>query len=266
MPNVDANKCQYNLICDVLLVLIILANIGSYLIMLLLLFKDPCGLIFLGSLIPKEYFTPLIKFLVIVYHAYLLLVGHAAVCMFAPAVIMYAYYLAPFYLRELRVGLVKYRTDPSLRTTCNIQVMIRALQLLHEHTLNFLGIWLVIGNGYFMYTVIFCSAVLMCYWSELLPIPKVMLCGICLIFLGFWLFLLELGRYFFVKGAKTMRSWKVCKWGSNTKQMIKFQKSCRPILLSWGTQFVIRRATVLNFLRGIVRGTFRTLIVMKKQI
>lgn len=265
MPDFNPNKSRYNLFIDVFLFLVGCITVGSFIIMELLLLYDPCGITFLGSLVPPQHFNFITRMGVIVYHTYLLIVAHFAVCSIVMAVIVYGYYITPFYLRELRMSRPKYTTENRLRTIPNIQIMFRGLQILHSHAMKVLGLLLLMVNGYAMFTTMFCNAVLILYSSRLSLMSRVQLTMMCFSMLLYWLFVLELGRYFFAKGSKTIGSWKGNKWGNDNKQMKKFQRSCKPILICCGSEFVIRRATVLVFLRGVVRGTFRSLLLIGKK-
>jgi len=76
---------------------------------------------------------------------------------------------------------------------------------------------------------------------------------------------LEFGRFLFCRGTKVIKSWKVDEknYQGESKVMKKFARSCKPIVLSYGKQFVVGRVSVLVFFRGIVRGTFRALLATK---
>lgn len=266
MPDHIPNKSFRNLVLEILLVGLGAGCCGSFLILMFLLIYDPSGMIFLGSLVPPERFTLLIRLIIIIYHSWLIAVAHIGVCAFASGVLIYAYYITPFYLWELKLGRKKYHTSNDLRTLANIQLMFRATQILHTNCLYVIGILILLLNGYTMYTVMFCNAVLMRYWSALMPVSRFQLCAMSVTLLYFWTFVLELGRFFFAKGSKTIGSWKGNKWGSSgsNKEMKKFLRSCRPIVISYESKFVIRRSTLLIFLRGVVRGMFRMLMLLRK--
>lgn len=264
MPNLVPNRSKFNVIFEIFLFLMGGAGVISYKLATLLLMRDPRRLPFVGSLIPTEYYTKSTKFAIVIYQSYVLLVTHVALFMLATATVIYAFYVAPFYLLELKLGRLKYKTDNRLRNYANIQIMFRALQILHDQAMSLFGPLLLVSNGYVMYTVIFSSSVLIRYWPTLSLLARSFLGGLCVLFLCFWVFVLEMGRFFCTNGTKTLGSWRKASWGSNKKEMVRFCRSCKPILICYESQFVVRRLTMLKFLQGVIRGTLRSLLLLSK--
>lgn len=265
MPNLNPDKNHHNVVLEGCLTVFGTACFLSNAFCISFLIYDPRGVIFLGELIPEKYFYLSVKLMVILYHSYLLLVVHMSILLIGGAALVYAFYTVPIYVRELRLGQRKYFTLPSLRTPENVRHVYRTLQVLQANILAVFGVFLVLNNAQCMITSLYANFVLIRYWSALETMSKGQLCTWSVLVTGYWCVILEIGRFFFERGTKVQGSWRGDKWGSRFEnlQMKKFRLSCKPILLRYGTQFVIRRANVLVFMRGITRGTFRALLATK---
>lgn len=68
-------------------------------------------------------------------------------------------------------------------------------------------------------------------------------------------------------GVKALDSWKYHQWSNSYQKRLsgKFQKSCKPMQLSYGKTYVITRLTicVLKYLRGLCRGILKALLACK---
>jgi len=238
----------------------------SYFLFTSLLVYDPTIAIFLGDLIPTQYFTFPTKTLVILFHGYLLLVAHVGILLVGESIIVYGCYITPIIILELSIGRSSYRMHESIRNFSNIQIVYRSLQVLHANALSITGIYIVISNALFMVTSVYCNFVLIRYWNRLEMLSKGQLLIWSFLFIGAWAFVMELGRFLFAKGSKSLRSWNGDKWGNvrENKLMKKFCRSCKPIAVCNGRQFVIGRVSILVFFRGVTRGTFRALLTTTK--
>lgn len=229
---------------------------------------DPGGVIFFGGFIPRAYLKSWISFLIICFHSYMIAVYFSGVSALGAMIIGYMFYLYLLISRELRMGTnVKYLCDSSFRISQNVRLVYRAIQVLGQHLLLTCscGLYILGCNALFIKTSIYLTFVLLRYWSELKLITKVpMLIGDILA-VGWWTFVLELGCLYFVAGKRTLMSWNRHNWGfqEQNRLMRKFQRSSKPILLCYGTQFVIGPLSVLRFYRCVIRGTFRVLLATK---
>lgn len=79
-----------------------------------------------------------------------------------------------------------------------------------------------------------------------------------------WAWILEICGRYNAESKKTLDSWKFLehRGKEEKKLMSKVRKSCRPFSFGEKGIFVIKRMTVLKFLRGIVKGTFRALLTL----
>ncbi len=46
--------------------------------------------------------------------------------------------------------------------------------------------------------------------------------------------------------------------------MDKFRKSCKPVMIRYERTYIIRRITVLRYSRGLLKGIFRTVLILRK--
>jgi len=239
-----------------------------YVLILTILIYDPRGAVFLGDLIPQKYFYFPVKLLVIFFHAYILLSIHTGSVAVGTATAIYSFYFAPILIRELRIGKSRnfYKMSAKLRRPKNIRHVYRSLQIIQANIFSFLGRFLFMCHGNFLVSTLFLNFVLIRYWGQLQIVTKIQFLIWTYVLMTFWACVLELGRFLLTKGNKTLRSWKGGKWKSatNNNLMKKFLRSCKPIVLSYGKQFVVGRVSVLAFFRGNMRGTCRALLTTKK--
>lgn len=82
-----------------------------------------------------------------------------------------------------------------------------------------------------------------------------------------WCLTLKFGGLFREKSKETLKSWKMFRGkggtGKGGKYLRKLSKSCRPLFLGTEGYFIMGRLSILKFLRGIVKGTFRMLLTIK---
>lgn len=226
---------------------------------------DVDGVTNLAILFPAgKIFTP-IKCVYILIHLYMLAIVFLACNLMVAYTITYCYYITIFYTIELRLGQKPsiYRTVSKLRDKPeNLCLTYRAFQVLNQYLLEFFGPILLITHGGMMYMTCICNVVLLRYWDYMEPLAKAPVITGGLVCVLAWTFVLEFGRLLFSKGTKVISSWSKKDWKNvhASKLMKTFQKSCKPLVLAYGSSFVIKKLTMLNFYKGISRGTMRLLL------
>lgn len=269
MPQFHPNRAKINKVIETLLLLFFLCMSILDIFLCLLTIAFPRGPTTINIVIPKQYFNSLLKVASILIHCYAITMAVTNVAILGGSIMVYLIYCSLFLTRELRVGRARYRTSDCLRQPENIILVYRSFQVLHENCMCFLGIFLVCCNAIFMMSAISINFVLLRYWQVMHVTSKAPLSLGTVLLMGFWSILLELGKTFFVRGTKVILSWKRhTVWNSNprrNKEMRKFAKSCKPILVSYGRQFVVGRVSVINFFRGVVRGTQRALLTTSRK-
>ncbi len=78
--------------------------------------------------------------------------------------------------------------------------------------------------------------------------------------------MLEISGRIHEDAKKTIKSWKNIEFSSlhERKYMSRFRKCCRPLKLGIEGTFTIKRLSVLKFMRAIIKGTFRALVIGHK--
>lgn len=267
-PEYNPNRCTSTYVLEGMISFITLLYFGLFCQFSMFVFVDPQSVIHVGKLIPKEYFYLPIRLCVIIFHVYLYLVICVNNYISVYAGVIYGFYVTLVFTQELRLNRPKgkYITVDTLRKKAhNLQMVFRSFQVLHSNTISFLGLYLLLFYGAFMLAAVYINFVLIHYWGVLHLMSKALLLMVAFLVMGFWTSILELGKLYFVRGNKLLNSWKGTRWGSahETKTMNRFRVSCKPIVISYGNQFVIRRVSILLYFRGVVRGTFRTLLTMR---
>lgn len=81
----------------------------------------------------------------------------------------------------------------------------------------------------------------------------------------FWGVILIMGGGLYLNGNNLLLSWKYhSNWPDKFQKEVfhKFRRSCRPFVLNYGRWYVIKRLTVLKFVRSLCRGIFKALLAL----
>ncbi|CAL8146787.1 unnamed protein product [Orchesella dallaii] len=223
---------------------------------------------YVGSLIAEQDLNiPLVYFTLVFGYFTGLVFMFTLVGLQVNVMMTYTYVMAIVLLPEFRTGRQqsKYESVNTLRTFQKLPLQYRCLQLLHSAYLN-VGACLIVplqalGTNH----ILFCNFTLITKWENMKDFNKFMLITWSVVGMVFIAGLLDCAGKLCSIGEKTLVSWKFHDWGSpwRNKHMAKFRKSCKPIRVHYGNSYTIRKVTVLKFLRGIVRGTFRSLLTLK---
>lgn len=218
----------------------------------------PRGPLTIGYLIPELYFTFPVKLGVIISHCYFVTILVTNIVVHSFCTFIYLAYFTVIITKELNLRKRRYKSDSSLRSPSHLRHIFRSFQFLHQHASSFLGVFVLVGSGEFMISIIYTSFVLIRYGGMLHTSIYCCLLLVIMLLLLTWTILLELGREFYRRGNHVLVSWQ--KEQGWSKDMKKFVRSCKPILICYGKQYVLGPSCVLNFYRGIVRGTQRALL------
>lgn len=247
-----------------LILCIVSSGFLALLCILLVLFK-PQSLIFVGQLIPSKYFYFPVAFVVVLYHSYLMIALCTSSCIIGCVTLAYCFFVV-LITRELSIGRRSYHSVGTLRSASNTVHVYRCLQILHKNVFYLCGPYLAAVNAIMMMNSIFVNFALIRYWGCLELLTKLTLIFLNISNVTFYYLMLQLGCLFYVGAAKMLRSWKHHKWSQSKFEchvMKAFQRSCRPILLSWENNFVLGRLSIFIYGRSVVKGTFRALLATK---
>ncbi|CAL8132165.1 unnamed protein product [Orchesella dallaii] len=267
MPDYDPETATSSKLLEFLMVSVISNMMGTSLLLSLVFIIFPQVPVCFGNVIPPEFFTLPVRIVHTLYYVQMSTVIYANFAAVAAMIITYMFLMVPFMVNEFRMkGVKKYRTVGGFRTARNIMLEYRSIQILHLTFMNVIGNVLVPFHFVIMKLVLFCNVVVILYHNEMYPAVAAMLGIWSILCTVFWCVTLALGGYVFSKSLETTRSWKNWKWKSRFDGVImtKFRKSCKPFMINYGNMYVIKRRSILKFMKGLTRGTFRVLLAIKK--
>lgn len=262
-PDLNPDKSKTIILLNVALAVCILSSIFNLCSCIVLVVLKPRSIIFIGQLIPPEYFYFPVALTVILYHAYIMIILFLSGITVAFGTIVCCFYII-LVIKELCIGKRFYLSGNNLRSANNIVHAYRCLQVLHRNAMSLFGPYLAAFNGIMMMSAIYVNFVLLRYWEILEPLTMTALITFNLLIITVYSLVLQLGCMFCIGSIRMLRSWKRHKWSEckfECRVMKAFQRSCRPILLSWENYFVLGRLSLVIYGRGVVRGTFRALVL-----
>ncbi|CAL8072491.1 unnamed protein product [Orchesella dallaii] len=183
------------------------------------------------------------------------------------AILTYVAFLVPIQSKEFRVDNIHgQKSNDKLRTAKYLPKTYRCFELLTNFQNITLSQYLIPCQTAIMYLILFCNTMLIRRWEKLNAALRVSLILLSVLAMFLWGLVLKVFGRMDVWSQKTLKSWKDHNWGSvrDNKYMRKFRKSCRPLRIGYGRCYIIRPLSVLKFLKGISRGTFRALLLAMK--
>ncbi len=266
MPAFDPESSKLNKNMEILIYAFSTSVLFTFLCGIALLIYDPTSVVFFGALVPSQYYSYFpVGTIVIVYHTFYLFLTCFNLIYTIVIFGIFVLYVTVFLTKEMNMSRNRYKTLDILREPENLRIVYRAFQVLFANMICFLGPFISLAHGFCVIGPIFCNFLLIRYWGNLEPVNKLFVVLLAIILFSFWTFVLQLGKYLFVRGNKILGSWKRKRWGNEIerKVMKRFHKSCRLILIRCGNQLVFVRITQFNFVKAILRGTFRSLLTSK---
>lgn len=235
--------------------------------LILLTVYDPQQPPFWGYLVPNKYFILPVRLAVCVYHISNIFYLCHGLSLSCSLLIIYNFFIPYILGKEMRVGRRKscYKADDEIRKADNLRLVFRGFQVLHYNFICFVGLFLALINAGCMVTAMYALFVLINYGKDLQVLTAIPLLIAVVLIMVIWSAVLEYGKIYHVMCKKVFFSWKRYNWGSRKENQImaKFRVSCRPILMSYGKDFVVGPLSVLNFSKGVMRGTMRVLLSAK---
>lgn len=213
-----------------------------------------------GSLFPDRwYFIPIRIFVPV----YLFVVGNFHVTVVATMVVVLALVEFPF-LKELRVGrkASAYQTNSKLREMNNLIRIYKGAEILLARTNVIVGFVLFPLQSICTMICVFSAFEVIKHRDDLgIEIVLVLLIWAVVTPLG-WAGVLIIGGVVHSEGNKILASWKQFPWRNARERVImgKFRRSCMPLRIAWGRIFIVRRTSLMVFVRGLSRGIMRCLL------
>lgn len=224
---------------------------------------DQSGIINISALFPLPFMIQLLLLLIILYGICCLTISCTIVLWF---ILLYGYYVVLFYSNELHLNRDRYRTESRLRKDPKtLRQVYRAFQVLHQNALYLFGPYIIAANAAFMVSMIYLNFVLIRYWTQMSIQTKAPLVMGEFLDFSIWTGVIVMGIFLSSKGSKVLNSWNGNKWSSpiENETMKRFRRSCKPLVLCYGTQFVVGKSSLFVFYRSVIRGTCRALLTTR---
>lgn len=174
--------------------------------------------------------------------------------------------IMPFAGKELFLDKKTYKTVQSLRQPQKLCLVYRQVQIFVGVFLSVVGYLLVPAQTLITQLVVFSPILLTQHERNLGSTMKLVTISWNFIVVLTWIIILSLSGQIYQYGEMILLSWKYHKWETRfeSKLMSKFRKSSKPFMINCGRTFVVRRITVLKFIRDLTTGVFRALMTVGK--
>jgi hypothetical protein len=177
--------------------------------------------------------------------------------------------IVPLLHNELRPDKKSYMSLNKLRQPQSFTLFYRSIEILFVLLNEAIRPCIIPLQSLVGQFSLFCNYTLIIYWARLSPVVKIILLFWTTISVVCWATTLRLGGWINVNSKETLKSWKYFEWPKKDKKHLsKFRKSCRQLGFradgEYG-QYCMKKLSVLKFLQGIIKGTFRVLLTLQKQ-
>lgn len=266
MSDFNPDKSTFCWLIDAIFLLNIISWIVVSIMVGLLCAYDPRGAIFLGSIIPHQYYHFVMGIMIVLLHFGVTTSLCINISLTLGIPLVYILYLLRILAHELRLDLPTYNANNSMRKSENLQYVYRCFQVLHENFICFFGPYIFIAHVILSVLPVFEIVILILYWNQLNLITAAPLITSLPFNITFWNLVLLSGKHLYVSGSAVKHSWVKHNWkkGVERKVMKKFSKSCRLILIRWGNHLVVGRMTQFLYVKGLVRMLFKCMLTLKK--
>lgn len=270
LPNLDPNNCRFQVILEALVLVTSVSFLSLAGFIILFCFYDPRAVIFLAKWIPMTYYSYFpMGLLVSLFHSYLVSCLAINYVIIGTCLLVYLFCLTTFYAKELVLGRESYQAISEFRTNPeNLRHVFRCFQLLNANVMCFVGYYITYFHSAFMTIPILGNFIMIAYWDHLHLVTRAVLALGSVVAFTFWTTVLQLGKYLYVRGYIILFSWKGANWCTKLERKImsKFRKSCKPVMIHNGSLLRMTRITQFRFMKGVVRGIFRSLLTLSGNV
>lgn len=272
LSHYNRETCDINRIVDTIIATFTISVFIFGFVLFMYGLIKPQDAMFIGYLIPSSVYSFFPFGLILgIFQGHIILIAVTNISLCGGAVIVYLWYLAVLYTRELHLDQPpkKYKADPKVRSDPkNLRHVYRSLQVFNEIVMELAGQYGVMCHVAFIVLPTIGNFALIRYWDQLQILVIVLIIGGLTVMAVFWMFVLQVGKYLYVRGQKILLSWKrTYLWkgkGMEYKAMKKFAKGSRLILLRYRNILVFKRVTQLIYIKCVMRGTFKALLAIHK--
>ncbi|OXA45946.1 hypothetical protein Fcan01_19271 [Folsomia candida] len=210
------------------------------------------------SLVPKKYWNTPMMWANYLTEAYFITISSVVVVTVCSVITFQVAFTYPFHTEfcvNPKSG--KFISLPEFRTEDVLPLEYRKFEQLHNYYMPIFGPTFIPFQSIVMQFSLFSNWMLLNYWGTL-GILRLVLILMEAGLISFWTIILEFGGRFYEASKRNKESWR--QLGEQSKFVRKWRKSVRHLYAGYEGYHVIRRLSVLKFLKGIVRGTFRILL------
>lgn len=266
MPNFDPNKSKYIKLVDFFVYSIVASFFLLNLVTTGFFIVWPTAPTLFGSVLPlKWYYFPLIYLFPI----------YTGTCLnfYIVPVLVAAFVLGtvfiPFTVRELRLGRKKYWANDTLRNPWKLQMIYRNVQIIQHHINLLAGKLLVPFQTVTTLIFVLSGYVVLKHREHMAMAPFIMILSWTGLAPVIWALILTMGGFLHSNGLKILNSWTLFQSDQRLSKfekrvMAKFKASSKPIMICYGKMFVMRRVSVMVFVRGLSKGLLRALLTFEK--
>lgn len=160
------------LIIDTVLISHVVVTSSIFALTILFCCNEPRRVIFVGRLIPKQYFIKTVEIFGILFQLHFGCRA-ASMCIVGIRSLIYTFYVTIIVSLELNLNRKAHISNDSFRDVNNLCHMYRTLQICNEYVINsFFGVFIFCMLGAFTFLSMFTNCTLIRYWSKLDRLAK----------------------------------------------------------------------------------------------
>lgn len=264
LPAHDPNRDKYTIFVEFCIVAMACGISLMVVVPVLLLLISPHFPISLGYYLPRSWPYFITAPLVLLKTGYTFTLFALNLFNVFAEVFYYGAIITPFVTKEFRMGRTGYKSVAVLRHPETLSMAYRSVQILHKQIVSIIGGLIVPTQAIIAELVVISSYMIIRHGHQMNRYSKLMLitwsCGGVIV----WWATLYIGGCIHFYGMKVLESWKYHEWDNSfdKKFMKKFTRSCKPLMVNFGSTYVIKRQSALKFLRGLSKGILRILLAL----
>lgn len=220
-----------------------------------------------GYLVPIPFLGPVIYIIFSLANIYLVCKVMCSFYFMADHIILTYFVFWELLLHETRLGRGKYKLSNNLRRYPNLIYCHRALQIFLTLYTESIGMLFPLTHIIVLKLSLYSQVSLIRKWNKLDKLTVAILVFASISGQAVWLFALHYSGDMVTESKRTVSSWKGREWKTSgeTKFMKKFSKSCRPMTINYHNVYILKRSSILRFLKNVCRGTLRALLTIRNR-
>jgi len=177
----------------------------------------------------------------------------------------YPLFIIPVMSTEFMSNRSDYKTCEALREPKNLMHEYRSMEIFAKSLVNCYGILVIPIQCLTTICIILLNCTVISQWDKLDVVTMYLFVVLSFTNQIVMSIALSFGGLVNNHGKATLKSWKAFDFHSKKeyKCVCKFQKSCKPLKCGMEGYYTVQSVTVLNFHKGITKGTVRALLTLK---